>query len=114
MPNPSCQYRGAPSALRLTPIYRRTVLALCVALLGFGTVWTFRPVSAGSTLVLCTAVGYAPQVVRAFMKQTGIRVTIINMSTGPLLARVSAEGSRADWSLVWFDGAAAAAALDQS
>ena len=68
MPNSSCQYRGAPSALRLIPIYRRAVLALCVALLGFGTVWTFRPVSAGSTLVLYTAVGYAPQVARAFMK----------------------------------------------
>jgi iron(III) transport system substrate-binding protein len=114
MPNPSCQYRGAPSALRLTPIYRRTVLALCVALLGFGTAWTFRPISAGSTLVLYTAVGYAPQVARAFMKQTGTHVTIINMSTGPLLARVSAEGRRADWSLVWFDGDAAATALDQS
>jgi iron(III) transport system substrate-binding protein len=90
------------------------LLALCLALLGFGTGWAFRPVSSGATLVLYSAVAYAPQVVRAFVKQTGIRVTIIDMSTGPLLARVSAEGRRADWSLVWFDGDAAAAALDQS
>jgi iron(III) transport system substrate-binding protein len=105
---------GAPVGRRLLQTCRRTVLALCLALLGFGTVWAFRPVSSGSTLVLYAAVGYAPQVVKAFMKQTGIRVTLINMSTGPLLARVSAEGSRADWSLVWFDGDAAATALDQS
>ena len=105
---------GAPSTCRLTQICRRTVFALCLALLGFATVWTFRPVSSSSTLVLYAAVGYAPQVVGAFMKQTGIPVTIINMSTGPLLARVSAEGRNADWSLVWFDGDAAATALDQS
>ncbi len=90
------------------------VLALCLALLGIGAIWTFRPTYSGSTLVLYAAVGYAPQVVSAFMKQTGIPVTVINMSTGPLLARVSAEGHRASWSLVWFDGNAAATALDQS
>jgi iron(III) transport system substrate-binding protein len=95
-------------------ICRRTVFALCLSLLGVATVWTFRPVSSGSTLVLYGAVGYAPEVVEAFMKQTGIPVTLINMSTGPLLARVSAEGHHADWSLVWFDGDAAATALDQS
>jgi iron(III) transport system substrate-binding protein len=113
MPDPLRQSSRAPSVRRLAQICRRTVLALCLALLGFGMVWTFRPVSSGSALVLYAAVGYAPQVVRAFMEQTGIRVTVINMSTGPLLARVSAEGRRADWSLVWFDGDAAATALDQ-
>jgi iron(III) transport system substrate-binding protein len=114
MPDSLRQQSGAPPAWRLTQICRRVVLALCLALLAFGTVWAFRPVSSGSALVLYSAVGYASPVVRAFMKQTGIRVTIINMSTGPLLARVSAEGRRADWSLVWFDGDAAATALDRS
>ncbi len=114
MPISFRQSCGALSACRVTQICRRMVLALCLALLGIGTIWTFRPTYSGSTLVLYAAVGYAPQVVSAFMKQTGIPVTVINMSTGPLLARVSAEGHRASWSLVWFDGNAAATALDQS
>lgn len=106
---------SSPSPInRLLHTVRRIVFALCLALLGFGTFWTFRPTQAASTLVLYTAVGYAPQVAQAFMRQTGIPVTVISMSTGPLLARVSAEGRRAGWSLVWFDGNAAAAALDQS
>ncbi len=89
-------------------------LAVGLALLGFATIWTFRPADSGTGLVLYSAAGYAPQVASAFMKRTGIPVTLITMSTGPLLARVSAEGHRPHWSLVWFDGDAAATALDQS
>jgi iron(III) transport system substrate-binding protein len=114
MPDPLHHSSGASPAGRLKQIGCRVALALALTLLGFATVWTFRPAYSGTTLVLYSAVGYAPQVVRAFMKQTGIPVTIIDMSTGALLARVSAEGRRAHWSLVWFDGDAAATALDQS
>ena len=114
MPDPLHHSSAASPAGRLKQIGRRVALALALALLGFATVWTFRPAYSGTTLVLYSAVGYTPQVVRAFMKQTGIPVTIIDMSTGALLARVSAEGHRAHWSLVWFDGNAAATALDQS
>jgi iron(III) transport system substrate-binding protein len=103
-----------PRKCRRVALARRMALALALALLGFATIWTFRPAYSGATLVLYSAVGYAPQVVSAFVKQTGIPVTIIDMSTGPLLARVSAEGRRAHWSLVWFDGDAAATALDES
>ena len=114
MPNSLHHSSAASPAGRLKQICCRMALALGLTLLGFATVWTFRPAYSGTTLVLYSAVGYAPQVVRAFMKQTGIPVTLINMSTGALLARVSAEGHRAHWSLVWFDGDAAATALDQS
>jgi iron(III) transport system substrate-binding protein len=114
MPNPSHLDSGASPTGRFTQIARRAAFALGLALLGFATMWTFRPAYSGTTLVLYSAVGYAPQVVGAFMRQTGNPVTIINMSTGALLARVSAEGHRAHWSLVWFDGDAAATALDQS
>jgi iron(III) transport system substrate-binding protein len=111
--------RRVALARRIAPacrvaLARRMALASALALLGFATIWTFRPAYSGATLVLYSAVGYAPQVVSAFVKQTGIPVTIIDMSTGPLLARVYAEGRRAHWSLVWFDGDAAATALDQS
>ncbi len=120
MPNSLHHDSGASPASRPTrfcrcaALGRRAALVLGIALLGFAAIWTFRPAYSGTTLVLYSAVGYAPQVVGAFMKQTGIPVTVINMSTGPLLARVSAEGRRAHWSLVWFDGDAAATALDQS
>jgi iron(III) transport system permease protein len=95
-------------------LYKRGLLLLCLLLGLAAAVWTFRPVQASAGLVLYAAVGYAPAVAAKFTRQTGIPVTVINMSTGPLLARVSAEGHRPAWSLVWFDGDAAAAALDRA
>ena len=65
-------------------------------------------------LVLYSAVDYGPAVAAAFKKQTGIDVTLVDVSTGALLAKVSAEGHRPAWSLLWFDGDLAAAALDRA
>ncbi|MBU6296979.1 MAG: extracellular solute-binding protein [Alphaproteobacteria bacterium] len=65
-------------------------------------------------LVLYSAVDYGPAVATAFTKKTGIPVTLVDLSTGALLAKVSAEGQRPAWSLVWFDGDLAAAALDKA
>lgn len=65
-------------------------------------------------LVVYSAVDYGPAVGAAFTKQTGIPVTIVDLSTGALLAKISAEGSRPAWALAWFDGDLAAEALDEA
>ena len=65
-------------------------------------------------LVLYSAVDYGDEVAKAFTHTTGIPVTVVDLSTGALLARVSAEANRPGWSLAWFDGNEAAAGLDSA
>lgn len=65
-------------------------------------------------LVLYSGLDYGPAVAAAFTKQTGIKVTTIRLATGSLLARIAAQGRHPDWSIAWFDGATAAAALDDA
>lgn len=65
-------------------------------------------------LVLYSAVDYGPDVAAAFTRATGIHMRVVQLSTGALLARISAEGRRPAWTLAWFDGDQAAAALDRS
>jgi iron(III) transport system substrate-binding protein len=48
----------------------------------------------------------------AFTKKTGIPVDLVNHSTGTLLTRIQAQASDPQWGLLWIDGAAACAALD--
>ena len=57
-----------------------------------------------STLRVYAAFGYDRAVAQAFTKATGIPVDLVHLSTGPLQARVQAEGSRPQWDIVWFDG----------
>ncbi len=63
-------------------------------------------------LVLYAALDYAPAIGKAFTKKTGIPVRVIRLSTGALLARITAEGHHPDWDIGWFDGATAAVSLD--
>ncbi|AOV15892.1 hypothetical protein BJI67_01325 [Acidihalobacter aeolianus] len=91
---------------------RKLVLIVVVAVVA-AAVWILWPQSR-QTLVLYNAVDYGPAVARAFTKKTGIQVTVITTSTGPLIARVSAEAARPQWTLAWFDGATAAAGLDKA
>lgn len=63
-------------------------------------------------MVLYSAVDYGDEVAKAFTKKTGIPVTVVDLTTGSLLARVSAEGDHPSWTLAWFDGNEAAAGLD--
>lgn len=65
-------------------------------------------------LVLYSAVDYGDEVAKAFTHATGIHVTVVDLSTGGLLARVSAEGKRPAWTMAWFDGNEAAAGLDSA
>ena len=55
-------------------------------------------------LTVYAAFGYDRAVAQAFTRSTGIAVDLVHLSTGPLQARVQAEGSRPQWDLVWFDG----------
>lgn len=92
---------------------RLLLIAVAVALLLGGGVYVLWPRTSHG-LVLYSALDYGPAVAKAFQQKTGIDVKVVDVSTGALLAKVSAEGHRPAWSLVWFDGDLAAAALDQA
>ena len=70
-------------------------LALCTVL---------ARLACAHTLTVYAAFGYDRAVASAFTHATGIAVDLVHLSTGPLQARVQAEGSRPQWDVVWFDG----------
>lgn len=70
--------------------------------------------SGGQGLVLYSALDYGSAVGKAFTRQTGIPVKVIRLSTGALLARITAEGHHPDWDIAWFDGATASVSLDRA
>ena len=57
-----------------------------------------------ATLTVYAAMGYDQKVVQAFTRDTGIAVNLVHLSTGPLLARVQAEGTNPQWDVLWLDG----------
>ncbi len=57
-----------------------------------------------ATLTVYAAMGYGARLAHAFSQATGIRVNLVHLSTGPLLARVQAEAARPQWDVLWFDG----------
>ena len=57
-----------------------------------------------AALTVYAAMGYDQAAVDAFTRATGIAVKLVHLSTGPLLARVQAEGARPQWDVLWFDG----------
>jgi iron(III) transport system substrate-binding protein len=81
---------------------KKATLLLIPSLL-LGTAHAQTPVP----IVLYSAIGYAQQVADAFTKKTGIPVKVVDLSTGPLVAKVQAEKQNPQWNLVWFDGAEA-------
>lgn len=91
----------------------RKLLLVMVVILLAAVIWVFWP-QHRKALVLYNAVDYGPSIAKAFTKKTGIPVTVVTTSTGPLIARVSAEAGHPQWSLAWFDGATAAAGLDKA
>ncbi|MDE2013012.1 MAG: extracellular solute-binding protein [Alphaproteobacteria bacterium] len=92
---------------------RILVIVAVLAVIVAGALYVLWP-RQSQGLVLYSAVDYGPAVAAAFKQQTGIDVTLVDVSTGALLAKVSAEGHRPAWSLLWFDGDLAAAALDRA
>lgn len=72
------------------------------------------PSGGSQGIVLYSALDYGQAVAKAFTAKTGIKVDVIRLPTGGLLARVTAEGQHPDWTLAWFDGATAAVSLDRA
>lgn len=64
-------------------------------------------------LVVYAAEGYDQAETTAFQKATGIPTQLVDHSTGTLLAKIQAEGDHPQWGVLWTDGDAAYAALDQ-
>ncbi|MFT9161691.1 MAG: extracellular solute-binding protein, partial [Acetobacter sp.] len=65
-------------------------------------------------LVVYSSVGAAPAVAGAYARETGRTVSVLMMSTGTLLARVSAEARHPRWDVIWFEGDDGAIALDRA
>ena len=69
--------------------------------------------AAPTTINLYEAIGYAPDEIKAFnASQSAYQVVDVGGSTGPLLAKVAAEGTNPQWGLFWADGDTWAAAAD--
>ncbi|MEI6648574.1 MAG: extracellular solute-binding protein [Actinomycetes bacterium] len=82
------------------------------AMLGSGAVITPAQAATGSPLIIYAAEGYDQVAADAFTKATGIKTVLHDDSTGPLLAKVSAEKSNPQFGVLWVDGSTAFAALD--
>lgn len=104
------------------------VLCLVVALVACGgsTASGITPTSStggGSTpapltcdkstgLTVYSAQGYDSDVTKAFQQQMGITTKLVDDSTGPLVAKISAEGNNPQWDVAWFDGNVTMQSLD--
>lgn len=84
--------------------------ALVIAVIAGFVLWP----APGRGLVLYTGLDYGPAVAAAFTKESGIKIRVVRLATGSLLARMAAQGHHADWDIAWFDGATAAASLDDA
>ncbi len=97
--------------MRLTRL-RLGAAGLAVAVVA--AVAALWPPGGGGELVIYSAMGPPGAMIPAFEAETGLHVTYINMGGGPLQARIYAEGARPRWTVAWFVGDAAMAALDRA
>ena len=104
------QVSPAPASL---DVGRLRLAVAAVALAMIASVLILTPASRGGLVLYATGDGPA-RVAQAFTRRTGVPVTFVRLSTGPLLARIAAEGRRPGWTLAWFDGDTAAATLDRA
>jgi iron(III) transport system substrate-binding protein len=118
--NPKTLIRGMPGAGKRSAVTGLASAALVTtALTSAGVTATLpgtagaAPASSGPTLVVYSAQGYDSAETTAFQKATGIKVSLDDDSTGPLLTKVEAEKDNPKWGLLWVDGATAFASLDQ-
>ena len=68
--------------------------------------------AASKTLVFYSAQGYDGAMATAFQEKTGIKVNLVDDSTGNVVAKIEAEKSNPHWDVAWFDGASTMQALD--
>ncbi len=68
--------------------------------------------SSDKELTFYAAEGFDTDIAKAFEKKTGIKVNLVDMSTGPLAAKVQAEKNNPQWDVAWFDGPSTMQSLD--
>ncbi len=68
--------------------------------------------SSKGQLVIYAAEGYDQAMANAFQAKTGIQVKLSDMSTGPIVTKIEAEGNNPQWDVAWFDGDGTMATLD--
>jgi len=91
---------------------RRLIGASLIVLLLMGAAIIYLwPRSRGGALVLYCALDYCADVAQAYQHLSGDSVEVVRLSTGPLLARITAEGHTPHWEVAWFDGPEAAEGL---
>jgi len=92
-------------------ISRKLSLSAAVAVAFFAS--SLTPVAhAEDVLQLYAALDYSTDVAKAFTAKTGIPVNVTALSTGPLLAKITAEKNNPQWGAYWADGAEPCAAFD--
>ena len=80
-------------------------LALLLAGLVAGNALPARTAAAAPvSLVLYSSQGYDSTMAKAFSATGAAKVSLVDDSTGNLLARISAEKNNPHWDLIWFDG----------
>lgn len=94
-----------PERVRLGAVVSAMALVVCL--------WVLWPAPRRGIVLYATAES-AVTLATSFTEQTGIPVTVVRLSTGPMLARIAAEGDRPQWTLAWIDGDIAAASLDRA
>lgn len=85
-----------------------------MALIGLAaSLWALWPAPRRGVVLYATSES-ASALAASFTRRTGIPVTVVRLSTGPMLARIAAEGDRPQWTLAWIDGDIAASSLDRA
>ena len=92
---------------------RLRAVLLALMLLSIGAIVALWPAQRRGLVLYVTSDG-ATQLAEAFARDSGVPVTVVRLSTGPMLARIAAEAHRPQWALAWIDGDIAAAALDRA
>lgn len=82
-------------------------------LIGGSIIAPAQAATSATPLIIYAAEGYDQVAADAFTKATGIKTVLHDDSTGPLLAKVSAEKGNPQFGVLWVDGATAFAALDK-
>lgn len=97
-------------SLRIGRVRLVVAAMLCTMIATIGIVW---PAPRHGVVLYATAES-AVTLAAAFTRETGIAVTVVRLSTGPMLARIATEGHRPGWTMAWVDGDMAAASLDRA
>jgi len=89
------------------------LLGTVSAVVGCGTAsGATQAQSSKGKLIFYSAQGYDSAMAKAFEKKTGIKVQLVDDSTGNIVAKMEAEKSNPHWDVAWFDGDSTMQGLD--